>query len=171
MNLLPGGEAVSLSRESLPDVVVVRSLTKALSVPGLRVGYALAAPGPAERLRRVRPPWSVNALALAGLVAAAGLPADVAALAERSAAEREDLSGRLGAIDGVRVWPSVTNFVLIEVADGAAVVAALRAESIAVRAAGTFPGLDDRHIRITARDATRNARVADAVAAAVGVPA
>lgn len=170
MDLVPG-EPGSLAREPLEDVVVVRSLTKALSVPGLRAGYVIAAPGLADRLRAVRPPWSANALALAALAAAAAHPGELAAIAERAAAERVDLTARLGAIDGVRVWPAAANFVLIEVADGPAVVAALRAEAIAVRPAGTFPGLDDRHIRVTARDARRNARVAEALAAAVGVPA
>jgi len=170
MDLVPG-EAGSLAREALTDVVIVRSLTKVLSIPGLRAGYAIAAPPLAERLRAVRPPWSANALALAALVAAAGHPTELAAIAERSAAEREDLSARLRAIAGVRVWPAAANFVLAEVADGPVVVAALRAEGIAVRAAGTFPGLDDRHLRITARDPASNARVAEAVAAVVGVPA
>ncbi len=170
MELAPG-EPGSLVRERLEDVVVVRSLTKVLSVPGLRAGYAVAAPALADRLRAVRPPWSVNALALAALAAAAEHPGELAGIAERAAAERADLTARLEALDGVRVWPAAANFVLIEVADGPEVIAALRAEAIAVRPAGSFPGLDDRHIRITARDAGRNARVAAAVAAALGVPA
>jgi len=166
MELVPG-EPGSLVREVLDDVIVVRSLTKVLSVPGLRAGYAVAAPALADRLRAVRPPWSVNALALAALIAAAAHPAELASIAERAAAERADLAARLGTVDGVRVWPAAANFVLIEVADGPAVVAALRAEAIAVRPAGSFPGLDDRHIRITARDARSNARVAAAIAGAV----
>jgi len=168
MDLVPG-EPGSLVREPLGDVVIVRSLTKVLGVPGLRAGYAVAAPATADLLRAVRPPWSVNTLALAALTAASAHPTELAAIAERAAAEREDLSVRLGQIEGVRVWPAAANFVLVEVADGPAVVAALRAEAIAVRPAGSFPGLDSRHIRITARDAPRNARVARAVAAAVGV--
>jgi histidinol-phosphate/aromatic aminotransferase/cobyric acid decarboxylase-like protein/adenosyl cobinamide kinase/adenosyl cobinamide phosphate guanylyltransferase len=171
MDLVPG-EPGSLVREALEDVIVVRSLTKALSVPGLRAGYAVAAPALADRLRAVRPPWSVNVLALAALAAAAAHPAELAAIAERAAAEREDLAARLRAIDGVRVWPAAANFVLVQVDDGPAAVAALRAQSIAVRPAASFPGLDDRHLRITARDARQNARVAEVLAGAVaGVPA
>ncbi len=170
MDLVPG-EPGSLVREPLEDVVVVRSLTKVLGIPGLRAGYAVSAPATADRLRAVRPPWSVNALALAALAAAAAHPAEIAAIAERAAAEREDLTGRLRGIAGVRLWPSAANFVLLEVGDGPALVAALRERAIAVRPAASVPGLDDRHIRITARDPERNARVAEAVAAAVGVPA
>ena len=149
MDLVPG-RPPSLVAERLDDVVVVRSLTKALAIPGLRAGYAVAAPPLADALRAVRPPWSANALALAALAAAARHPAEIEAIADRVAAERDDLAARLAAIEGVRTWPSVANFCLVEVRHGGAVAAALRARGIAVRPAASFPGLDDRHIRITA---------------------
>lgn len=170
MDLVPG-EPGTLARTPLDDVIVVRSLTKALAVPGLRVGYAMSAPALADRLRAVRPPWSANALALAALRAAAAHPGELAAIAEQAAAERTDLEDRLRAIDGVRVWPGAANFVLVAVPDGPALVAALRADRIAVRPAASFPGLDERHIRITARSPQCNARAAAAVAAAVAVAA
>ena len=112
----------------------------------------------------MRPPWSANALALAALAAAARHPAEIEAIADRVAAERDDLAARLAAIEGVRTWPSVANFCLVEVRNGGAVAAALRARGIAVRPAASFPGLDDRHIRITARDPDANARLAAALA-------
>jgi histidinol-phosphate/aromatic aminotransferase/cobyric acid decarboxylase-like protein len=167
MELVPG-RSPSLVRERLDDVVVVRSLTKALAIPGLRAGYAVAAPALADALRAVRPPWSANALALAALAAAARHPAEIEAIADRVAAERDDLAARLAAIEGVRTWPSVANFCLVEVRNGGAVAAALRARGIAVRPAASFPGLDDRHIRITARDPGANARLAAALAEEVG---
>ena len=166
MTMVPGAPG-SLAGERLPDVIVVRSLTKLLSVPGLRVGYAIAPPRLADALRAVRPPWSAGTPALATMRAAAERPAELAELAERAAAERDDLLARLAEVDGIRTWPSVTNFCLVEVADGLRVVAALRARGLAVRPAGSFPGLTDRHIRITARDANRNARLVAALAEAV----
>ena len=166
MDLVPG-QPGSLAGQRLDDVIVVRSLTKALAVPGLRVGYALAPPALAERLRRARPPWSANALALAALVAAAGRPDALAAAAARADSERRDLERRLAALEGVRAWPSVTNFCLIEVADGPGVVAALRERRIAVRAAGSFPGLCPGHIRLTARGPGENARLVAALGEAV----
>jgi histidinol-phosphate/aromatic aminotransferase/cobyric acid decarboxylase-like protein len=47
------------------------------------------------------------------------------------------------------------------------VVAALRAQRIAVRPAGSFPGLGPGHLRITARDPERNERIATALAQAI----
>lgn len=162
MDLVPG-EPATLAGERAEDVVVVRSLTKALAIPGLRAGYALATPALAERLRAVRPPWSANALALAALVAAANRPDALAALAERAQEEREDLAGRLAALPGVRIWPAAANFCLIEVADGPAAVAALRDRGIAVRHAASFPGLGPGHLRVTARGPEENERLARAL--------
>jgi histidinol-phosphate/aromatic aminotransferase/cobyric acid decarboxylase-like protein len=170
MDLVPG-EPASLARERLDDVVVVRSLTKALALPGLRAGYAVAAPALAARLRAVRPPWSCNALALAALAAAAERPDALAAIAERAAADRADLAARLAAIPGVRVWPGAANFCLVEVADGPALVAALRARGIAVRPAASFPGLGSGHVRITARAPAANAPLCAAIEEAVAAPA
>ncbi|HEY7077832.1 MAG TPA: bifunctional adenosylcobinamide kinase/adenosylcobinamide-phosphate guanylyltransferase [Solirubrobacteraceae bacterium] len=167
MDLVPG-EPGSLAGEPLPDVIVVRSLTKSMAIPGLRAGYAIAAPAVAERLRAVRPPWSANALALAALEAVALRPAALAAAAERVAAERTDLEQRLDGLDGVRRWPGAANFCLIEVEDGPAVAAGLRERGIAVRSAASFPGLGPGHLRLTARGAAENERLALALAEAVG---
>jgi histidinol-phosphate aminotransferase len=166
MDLVPG-EPGTLAGEALDDMIVIRSLTKVLAVPGLRVGYALAPPPLAERLRAVRPAWSANVLALATLVAAADHPDGLAVAAERAAAERIDLSERLAAVPGVRSWPSATNFCLVEVPDGPAVVEALGARRIAVRPAASFPGLGSGHLRITAREPEQNARLVEALADAV----
>lgn len=166
MDLVPG-EPATLVGESLEDVIVVRSLTKSLAIPGLRAGYAVTSPALAARLRAVRPPWSANALALAALAAAARRPEALAAAAQRATAEREDLARRLASLPEVRTWPAVANFCLIEVADGPGVAAALRERAIAVRPAGSFPGLDHRHLRITAREPAANARLVEALAEAV----
>jgi histidinol-phosphate aminotransferase len=158
------GKPGTLVRDPLPDVVVVRSLTKSMGIPGVRAGYAVAAPELAERLRTVRPPWSANALALAALAAVAGRPEELAAAAERATAERTDLERRLAELPGLRSWPSATNFCLVEVRDGPAVAAALRERGIAVRPAGSFPGLGPRHLRLAARAPAENERLAQALA-------
>jgi histidinol-phosphate/aromatic aminotransferase/cobyric acid decarboxylase-like protein/adenosyl cobinamide kinase/adenosyl cobinamide phosphate guanylyltransferase len=163
MDLVPG-EPASLAAERLDDVIVVRSLTKSMGIPGLRAGYALAAPALAERLRAVRPPWSVNALALTALAAVARRPEALAAAAARAEAERGDLAERLSAVPDVRTWPSAANFCLVEVRDGPRVAAALRERGIAVRPAASFPGLGPNHLRITARSPAENERLVQALA-------
>ncbi len=166
MDLVPG-EPESLVREAHPDVVIMRSMTKSLAVPGLRAGYAVAPLALAERLRAVRPPWSCNALSLAALRAMAREPGALRAAAARAQAERGDLERRLRALPGVRTWPSAANFVLVRVPGGAAVAARLRDAGIAVRPAASFPGLTDDDLRITARSPAENERLAGALARAL----
>jgi histidinol-phosphate/aromatic aminotransferase/cobyric acid decarboxylase-like protein/adenosyl cobinamide kinase/adenosyl cobinamide phosphate guanylyltransferase len=169
MDLVPG-EPGSLAAMRLPDVIVLRSLTKSLALPGLRVGYALAPPALAQRLRDVRPAWSCNALALAALSEAARRPEVFADAAERARGERDDLSRRLDAVEGVRQWPGAANYILVQVPDGPGVLDALRRRRIAVRSAATFPGLGANHLRLTARDAAANAHLVAALADALAVP-
>jgi len=166
MDLVPG-EPSSLVREPLPGVVVTRSLTKSLAIPGLRAGYAIAPAPLADRLRAVRPPWSCNALALAALLAMAQRPQALAEAAARAQAERRDLEQRLAGVPGLRTWPAAANYVLVRVCDGAAVTARLRDAGIAVRPAGSFPGLTAGDLRITARGPRDNARLAGLLAEAV----
>ena len=170
MDLVPG-EPPSLVRDPLPDVIVVRSMTKSLAIPGLRAGYAVAAAPLARKLRAVRPPWSCNALALAALRAMALRPQALAQAAARAQTERADLEQRLAQIHGVRTWPSAANFVLVRVADGPAVVARLRAERIAVRPAGSFPGLTANDLRITARGPRENEQLAAVLASTLAAVA
>jgi histidinol-phosphate/aromatic aminotransferase/cobyric acid decarboxylase-like protein len=166
MDLVPG-EPASLAGEPLDDVVVVRSLTKSLGIPGLRAGYALAPPPIADRLRAVRPPWSAGALALAALAAAAARPEAAARAAERAQRERADLERRLARIPGLRRWPGAANFCLVEVPDGPAALARLAARGVAVRPCAGFPGLGPGHLRVTARGPEQNRRLAEALAEAV----
>jgi histidinol-phosphate/aromatic aminotransferase/cobyric acid decarboxylase-like protein/adenosyl cobinamide kinase/adenosyl cobinamide phosphate guanylyltransferase len=166
MDLVPG-EPGSLVGDAPEDVIVVRSLTKSLSIPGVRAGYAVGAPALAEQLRAVRPPWSVNALALAALAASARRPGELAAVAARASAEREDLVRGLCDIEQLRVWPSSTNFALVRVPDGPGVASALRERGIAVRPAASFPGLGASYLRLTARAPEQNARLVAALAECV----
>lgn len=167
MDMVPG-EPASLVREAHDGVIVIRSLTKSLAIPGLRAGYAVAPPPIADRLRAVRPPWSCNALALAALTALARRPEALAKNAVRAQAERTDLEARLAAIPGVRTWPAAANYVLVRVPGyGPIVTAHLRDSGIAIRPAASFPGLTADDLRLTARGPEANARLARALAEAV----
>lgn len=167
MDMVPG-EPASLVREAHEDVVVVRSLTKSLAIPGLRAGYAVASPRVAERLRAVRPPWSCNALALAALAALARRPEALVRCATRAQAERADLEARLAGIPGLRTWPAAANYVLVRVPGcGPGVTAHLRDHGIAVRPAVSFPGLSEDDLRLTAREPHANERLARALAEAI----
>jgi histidinol-phosphate aminotransferase len=166
MELTPGETQTLAGRRDLPGLVVVRSLTKLWGLAGIRAGYLLTLPPTANLLRAARQPWSVNSLACATLAAWAKQGAEHAAhLVQSLAATREQLAATLATLPRVRVrvWPSAANFLLLQVADGPAVLAGLTARGIAVRPCDDFPGLTANHLRVAVRDPADNQRLVDAL--------
>jgi histidinol-phosphate aminotransferase len=160
MDFVPG-EPESLAGAALPGVVVLRSLTKILAVPGLRVGYLLAERHLATRLRTARQAWAVNALAL---VAAREATAErLAPIAARAQRDRAALAQGLRAtLPGATVHDGAANFVLVDLpqVDGVELARVLREQDgIAIRPAGTFPGLGPGHVRLTARGGEADANL------------
>jgi histidinol-phosphate aminotransferase len=146
------GEPESLAEISLPDVVVLRSLTKTWSLAGLRVGYALGAPEVLERLTARRAHWPLGTLQLEA-VAACCTPAAVAEAdsgARRLAALREEMVAGLRAA-GVDVVDGRAPFVLFRVDDAELTRKHLIASGIAVRRCDTFVGFDGEFLRAAVR--------------------
>jgi len=162
MDLVPGEPESLAGDRRTPGLVVVRSLTKSLGIPGVRAGYLLGPAATVARLAAHRQAWPVNALALAALSAWAARDAPTAAVAERVAEQREHLAGALGGLPGVEVHPGAANFLLVRVPDGPRVVAALRRRRIAVRPAEDL-GLSADHIRVAVRDAAASRRLVSAL--------
>ena len=79
------GEPESLAADSLPDVVVLRSLTKTWSLAGLRVGYALGAADVLDRMTARRPHWPLGTLQLEAIAACSSPEAVAEADAPRGA--------------------------------------------------------------------------------------
>ncbi len=145
-----------------PRMVVLRSLTKFYAMPGLRIGYALAASKIVDRLKDRQPPWSVNSLAQD--VSRAVLHDDVYARKSRALMENERsrLVRGLRSLPGVRVYPPAANFVLIELPawTSAGVVAdGLASEGLLVRDCSPLPGLTMQMIRVAIRTAKENRRL------------
>jgi histidinol-phosphate aminotransferase len=146
------GEPESLAGDSLPDVVVLRSLTKTWSLAGLRVGYALGAPEVLARLTARRAHWPVGTLQLAAIAAccAPAAVAEAAAGAQRLAALRTDMAAALESV-GAEVVDGRAPFVLFSTPEAKSLRKRLRDKRIAVRRCETFVGLDARYLRAAVR--------------------
>lgn len=129
------------------NLVLVRSLTKLLAAPGLRLGYVIARPRTIEALRALQDPWAVGGHAIAAAtVASWTLDPNVR---ERVAAWRERLAAALAA-QGLRPLPGEANFVLAHAGPAAAsLVRGLAEQRIAVRSCASF-GLPE-HVRVAVR--------------------
>ena len=159
IELVPGELESVAGRTGVPGLVVIRSLTKLWSLPGIRAGYLLAPLPVARAVDRIRPSWNVNAVALGAIEACAPRVADGRERAERVARERRRLEAGLAEIAALKSWPSVANFVLARAHGGERLAARLLERGTAVRPCGSFPGLDGDHLRISVRAPDSNQRL------------
>lgn len=145
-----------------PNLVIVRTFSKAYGLAAARVGYAAGGPELMSLVNKVMLPYHVNAFSLAAAEVAIALKNEFAPGIARIVAERERLAAALAAVPGVTVVPSRTNFLLLR-ADGAGDLAGrLAAGGIGVRDFSAAPGLEGC-LRVTVGTATEN----DAFLAAV----
>jgi histidinol-phosphate aminotransferase len=139
-----------------PNLVVFRTFSKAYGLAGVRVGYSLSHPSVADMLNRVRQPFNVSAVGLAGASAALDDPTHVTAAVDLAIAERARVSARL-AQAGTRVVPSAGNFLLLHVgAEARARFESLLRKGIIVRPVGNY-GLAE-HLRVTLGTREQNDR-------------
>ena len=150
MDAVPG-ERHSLAGFQVPGLIVVRSLTKLWSIPGVRAGYVLAEPDIIHNLRDLQPPWSASMPALAAMIACASedARAEQDVRAQRIERDRAGLITNLTELGIEVAGDPAAPFVLAKV--GPSVHARLRSAGYAVRRCDTFPGLDDSWVRIAVR--------------------
>jgi len=126
----------------LPNLVVFRTLSKAYSVAGLRVGWAAARTDVAEEVGKAILPFSVDVGAEEIALAALAGREEVRARCRAIAVERERVAGALRSL-GARVAPSRANFLFLVPpgGDGDRVWRDLRARGVLVRdLSGAAPG-------------------------------
>ena len=141
-----GDEDPSSALLEFPNVVLVRTLSKAWGLAGLRIGYAVSTPDRIRAMREVGGPYPVSSLGLElarERLAVGG--ARMRAFVAETEARRDRLTELVRAIGGDPI-PSQTNFVTARFEDPSWVARGLAALGIRVRA---FPHLPE-HLRITA---------------------
>jgi histidinol-phosphate aminotransferase len=132
------GSTVDLVEQSA-NLLVVRTMSKAFGLAGLRVGYAVGAPALVSEVEKSRGPYKVNAIAECAAVAA--LTEDLDWVRERitlAVTNREALTRELVARD-VDVVPSSSNFVFAPITNASAIALRMRQHGVAVRAFDRLP--------------------------------
>jgi len=139
-----GADLLDLAR-TRPNVLVVRTMSKAFGLAGLRVGYAVGAPGLVQEVEKSRGPYKVSAVAAAAAIGA--LRDDLPWVREHVAlavANRERLAREL-AHRRIPSLPSSANFVLAPLANADEIALDMRRLGVAVRPftnlRGISPGL------------------------------
>jgi histidinol-phosphate aminotransferase len=149
------GRPTSIAQSMADNVIVLRSLTKFSALAGLRVGLAFAQPAVVAALRKVKPPWNVNAIAHAAGEYALRHPELLPDLG-RLHAGRDELMHGLRRL-GFQPQPSDCNFFLVQVGNGADIRRKLLEHDCLVRDCASF-GLPE-HVRIATRSPEDNRRL------------
>lgn len=160
----PDATAIGLL-ERYPHVVLIRTLSKAFALAGLRCGFVLASPGVIGMLRKVIAPYPIPT-PTADLAAQALSAAGLERMRHRAVScveRRNALAERLAALPGVEtVVPSSANFLLVRFAEGDRVFAAIRDRGIILRDQSRQPTLANA-IRITVGTDAENERLLSAL--------
>jgi histidinol dehydrogenase len=144
------GEGFLRSAPSYPNLLVVRTLSKAFGLAGARVGYAAGNAALVSAVEKSRGPYKVSASAeRAALAALKEGPDWIAGRIEEVRANRARFVAALERL-GLAPLPSEANFVLVPVRDAAALALRMRREGsgVAVRPFVALPGIGDA-VRIT----------------------
>ncbi|MEA5603885.1 threonine-phosphate decarboxylase CobD [Nostoc sp. UHCC 0252] len=167
MDFVPPNEEQSLIPvvQEYRNLVILRSLTKFYSLPGLRLGYAIAHPDCLAKWQLWRDPWPVNTLAAAAAIAAlqdtefqqqtwAWLPP-----------ARNQLFQGLAEIPGLQPQASAANFLLVESQESTLQLQQklLKHHQILIRDCLSFKELGDRFFRVAVREESDNQRLLTAL--------
>jgi histidinol-phosphate aminotransferase len=161
------GSSLLALRHEHPNLIVVRTASKAYALAGLRVGFAVARPETIARIAPYRPPGSVATVSVTIVTEALRDPTAMRENLARVERERERLAAGLRDA-GWRVGPSVTNFLLVRFDSPAAAAAAaerLLRNGLVPRTFGAGHPLADS-LRLTVRDREENDRLIDAARSA-----
>jgi histidinol-phosphate aminotransferase len=124
-----------------PHVMVSRTFSKAFGLAGLRLGYLLCDAQLASYFNRVKNPWNVSLLALAGALACLEDEEDQRNKRENILAGRQYIYDQMASIPGIRAYPTEGNFLLID------------ASSLGMSSSDIVKGMIERGVFIRAMDA------------------
>lgn len=119
--------------EDYKNVIILRTLSKAFGLAGLRVGYAIASKNIIESIFAVKSPYNVNSLTQAAALKVLENIAEVKEKIEYIKSERERMYNQLNTIKDLMVYPSKANFLLIKSSYSEQISKRLKEKNIKIR--------------------------------------
>ncbi|MBP1625501.1 MAG: histidinol-phosphate aminotransferase [Acidobacteria bacterium] len=153
-----------------PRLIITRTFSKAMGMAGLRLGYLMAHPDLAAQISKAKLPYNVNQFSLTvAEVALENLDRFRPAI-ETVLREKVRLGGELAKLPGLKVYPSESNFFLVEVPLAPrAVFDYLFAQGILIRDVSSYPTLS-KCLRISVGTPEENDRLLSALRACMENP-
>lgn len=141
------GDALLLASK-YPNVVVIRTFSKAWGLAGVRMGYGLTSPVIAMQLRKLVPPFAISFMQSECIRVALENPGYMQQRVARAKVERERMTTALLQHQSWKVFPSEGNFILIRTPNASAAYTGLLKQGILARRQDSYFGLEGC-IRVT----------------------
>jgi threonine-phosphate decarboxylase len=149
------------------NLFVLRSLTKFFGLAGARIGFGITSPNTAKILKRVKMPWSVNSLSMFAAVEAVKDEDFIKKSRLLLSKSKREMLKTLRTIPWLKVYPSETNFLLIEIIRGNLTSTQLRnglaKRGFLIRDCKDFDGLNNRFFRVTVRRPEENRKLIEQI--------
>ena len=151
-----------------PRLIITRTFSKAMGMAGLRVGYLLAHSDLAAQISKAKLPYNVNQFSLTAAEVALENISRFRPAIETVLREKERLGNELAKLPGLKVYPSESNFFLVEVpVEPRALYDSLFAQGILIRDVSSYPMLS-KCLRVSVGTPEENDRLLSALRA--GLP-
>lgn len=135
--------------ENFPNLVIMRTFSKAFGMAGLRLGYLLGQPKTISLINRVRQPFNVNSFSQMVGILALGYVEEYQEQIQRIKTETQKLYEGLTRFPNIVVYPTKANFILFKPADPDGWTEKLLKRGFLVRNMGDLPVLG-KCLRISA---------------------
>jgi len=149
------------------NLFVLRSLTKFFGLAGVRIGFGIGSPDLVKILKRVIMPWSVNSLAMFATAEAVKNTDFIKRTRLLVAKSRKEMREMFRAIPWLKVYPSETNFLLVEIIQGnltsTQLAEGLAKKGLLIRDCKDFDGLNNRFFRVTVRRPEENRKLVEQI--------
>lgn len=162
MDFLPAERRQTLIPAAKKDkrIIVLRSFTKFFALPGLRIGYLVAAKDIIEKLREYVIPWNVNTMAQSAAREALLDKTYITKTRKFIGEERRFLFNKIKEFKSLEPYPSVTNFILVKIKPAGVTSSSLKKslinQGILIRDCANFSGLGNRYFRVAVRTRAEN---------------
>lgn len=137
------GETASGLLDRFPNLMIARTFSKAYGLAAARVGYLLASKEIAEMVEKAYMPYHMNVLSLVTADIVYQMRSEFIPRIQMMIAERKRMSSQLQKLPGFKVFPSVTNFILVRHPKAEELNKRFEERGIGVRSFGKAPGLEN----------------------------
>ncbi len=149
------------------NLLILKSLTKTYSLPGLRIGYAIGCEKMIQRMGQLRDPWSVNSLAQVAGIAALEEKDYLYQMKNLVREERQFLYEEIKKQSQLKPYLPTANFLLVCIKQKDFTASWLREmlarKGLLIRDCSSFTGMGPYYFRVAVRTHPENLRLLQAL--------